>query len=232
MKILEFSSLIRSLPVGQQSFTSKRSYSKWADLEEEYDWLRRINDKLFANQESITISRNEILGSKSDLPKFLVLALRWGYPKGMIGDENLGKIFANRDLIVKLLRALCEEKLDNVEQAFISNILYELRNLGLTGLGISTLSKLLYFLELRINMIPTIILDRRIINILQLGHFNEFRVFKKISYSNAAKNYIQYIETTHNIAEQIGVKSENIELFLFMFGGNLKERKGIITNLK
>ncbi len=44
-------------------------------------------------------------------------------------------------------------------------------------------------------------------------------------YENAEKKYLEFLELIQRLADRIDVKGENIELFLFTFGKNLKVDK-------
>lgn len=85
------------------------------------------------------------------------------------------------------------------------------------------MSKFLHLLEIKIENYEAIILDDRIINILNENEFDELQNLKNISreYSlrkvKAKTNYLEYLKNLNTLAKKLDTKSENIEMFLFFF---------------
>ena len=89
------------------------------------------------------------------------------------------------------------------------------------------MSKFLHLLEIKVENYEAIILDDRIINILNENEFDELQNLKNISreYSlrkvKAKTNFLEYLKNLNTLAKKLDTKSENIEMFLFFFGKNL-----------
>jgi len=93
------------------------------------------------------------------------------------------------------------------------------------GLGLATLTKLLYFNRVTFEGYPCLILDSRIISVLQEGTFAELQSLRHIRYRKGIEHYIQYLRIMSEISERFATNTENFEQFLFLFGGRLKVGK-------
>jgi hypothetical protein len=198
---LEISTLIRSLPIPNHSVRVKRStwvkkFAK-AGLHAEFKML-------FGNAKEISIKRKQI-HEQANTHRKCIEVLLWGYPKGMRGKEvtylaNLKQISASAE----------------------SNAPWEKYHAELNsnkGLGMSTITKLAYFFEKTFDGIPAVILDRRIIQILERATWDELNELRHVTYSNAHKNYPSYLRVLHSIAQSIrGASQDQVEFFLFALG--------------
>jgi hypothetical protein len=90
------------------------------------------------------------------------------------------------------------------------------------GIGLSTLSKFLYFFSFRLEGYKCLILDSRIIEVLNAGTFIELEVKEAISEWNKARYYIEYLRLMDGVARKNEYSVDQLELFLFQFGRNLK----------
>ena len=61
------------------------------------------------------------------------------------------------------------------------------------------------------------ILDNQIISRLTNSYFKNEQ-FSKLSYNNAPKYYVTYLEYMDALASEMDTSSQNVELFLFIFG--------------
>jgi len=77
MKIEDYLTLIRNLPVMQQCFRTK--HSTWKKAERKIPWLAVLNDKIFNKQDAVTISRQDIFAT-GDIRELIVRTIYWGYP--------------------------------------------------------------------------------------------------------------------------------------------------------
>ena len=125
------------------------------------------------------------------------------------------------------MKKYSKDRVTNTEN--IKNKIKELKKNGGKGLGISTISKLLYFLKVEINDKLSVILDQRIIDVLNKAEFNDFKELKDIkmtsSISKYINNYYQFLDKIDRV--NIGLKINDvgkIEMFLFIFGVNLKDK--------
>ncbi len=210
MKTLnEYKDLILAMPVKEQAFTTKRT-----------TWVKKIDskilDEIFKGKSELKISREKVL-TNCPLNIFIYYVIMWGYPRGMRGQANDAEIFKNINLISEIINkpkrnSLKEEDWESIRKSLS----------GIKGLGISTISKLLYFRTFKFGDFNALILDDRLLRVFQNGEFKEFEKLKNLKRTNAMSNYLYYLEIMHETAKEIGVSPENIEMFLFTFGNNLK----------
>lgn len=220
MKITDFADLIKNLPYREQAFIIRKEV--WFPKDEEKRFKNQ-NDrikKIFGDKDSIMISRHDLFNSVNELDLFIIKVLMWGYPTKGRG-KNIEKIFdpVNFDQTIKKLEAIKQNEISNEEvQALFSE-----------GLKLSTVSKLLYFLQIKVESYPALILDLRVIEAIAKkdGYTDdELNALKELSYENAPKLYPTYLKAISSLALKMNVKADQIEMFLFEFGSNLKEPKG------
>lgn len=212
----DYKILIQNLPVRQQGFTIKRGNKKWKLAEEKLSWFEDFNDEHF-NKGTLTVNRQDIFNIKHSIKEKIVKTIFWGYSNGMQGHNNFQSILANIPLIENILLDL--KSIDNPTTEDFNT--FNTRFSNISGLGLSTYSKLLYFADVKFNGNPSLILDGRLIYAFHSSVFNEFNALRQINYNNAAKYYLSYLEITQQQADRLETNGENIEQFLFIFGNNL-----------
>lgn len=210
MKTLnEYKDLILAMPVKEQAFTTKRT-----------TWVKKIDskilDEIFKGKSELKISRENVL-TNCPLNIFIYYVIMWGYPRGMRGQANDAEIFKNINLISEIINkpkrnSLKEEDWESIRKSLSS----------IKGLGVSTISKLLYFRTFKFGDFNALILDDRLLRVFQHGEFKEFEKLKNLKRTNAMSGYLFYLDVMHETAKELGVSPENIEMFLFTFGNNLK----------
>jgi hypothetical protein len=209
MKITDYKDLIRHMPYQEQAFEINKSWTFESQKE-------RIS-KIFGSEKSIMISRNDLFHSTDDLELFIIKVLMWGYPTQGRG-KNIETLLEpeNLTLTIKKLKEL-NYKRD------ISNS--DVKDLFSEGMRLSTISKFLYFLKIKIESYPALILDLRVISaITRKDGFNDHQLkeLKTLNYNNAPENYPKYLKAIDNLATEIKVEPDQIEMFLYEFGMNLK----------
>lgn len=207
--IFSYRDLIANLPVDEQAFDVKAS-----------NWVKQLEDpdfiKLFGDNPFITLSRRDIKET-TEIDLVVLKTILWGYSSGMRGNHFFNIYKGQMGAICSILRKIespCSP--EAFEEAH-----KELRKIK--SLGLSTYSKLLYFLG--ISLVESgcaLILDERIIRIFKSQKFEEFNSFNRISIENGYRYYLNYIQRIHELATQMQLKEDQIELFLFTFGNNLK----------
>ncbi len=72
---------------------------------------------------------------------------------------------------------------------------------------------------------PTLILDQKVINALTSNRFSDrfLSRFQGLKYENAMEYYPTYISLLSELADKYHVQPDQIELFLFTHGMNLKK---------
>jgi len=210
MELATYNSLIKYLPFKDQSFQTQREtwikYSK-------HPKFSRFYKEVFTSS-SVTISRNDLFNAaKGDFSTAVYLIILWGYPRNMRGNSFLG-VLEN----TQLLEGLIHNSLNQTLQEF-ENISKTLKG---TRIGLSTLTKIMYFFKITLSGYRCLILDSRIIEVLKSGKFQELDTLKKIKDFNKVKYYPIYLKLMAEIAESNGYTVDQLELFLFMFGNSLK----------
>jgi hypothetical protein len=214
MNIESYKILISNLPVRQQCFTTKRT--TWTKAESEIQWLKNLNDKLFGDNKTLTISRQDIFET-TEPKEAIVKTIYWGYTAGMRGNHFLN-ILKQIESIKNELLTLRDKR--NPTTTDFNHLVLSLKNV--TGLGLSTYSKLLYFFKISFNGNPCLILDQRLIDVFASKSYSNFQQISNVRYDNAEKKYLDFIKLSGQIARNIETEGENIEQFLFTFGNNLK----------
>jgi hypothetical protein len=212
LSLTAYSDLIRSLPYMQQAFETKRS--TWE--REDYKTSRRFQSFLqqaFEN-DTIKISRGDLFYlAEEDYFNTLFAIILWGYPRNMRGNGF-------KSILMEI-----EEKgrfLPNDKTLPKRKFLQFMTDLSGTGIGLSTVSKFLYFLGYSLDGNTCLILDRRIIEVINRKIFSELSAFGKIHEQNKNEFYCSYLQKIHELAKAEGFKPDQLELFLFQFGNNLK----------
>src|SRR5688572_25915251 len=103
MTLDTYQSLLQSLPVMHQSFTTKRS--NWQNAEKQIDWLQILNDQLFQNSSELELSRRNLFSHAGTTRELIVKTIYWGYPNGMRGN-NFTNILRNIELLEEALDSL------------------------------------------------------------------------------------------------------------------------------
>jgi len=215
MNLSKYKTLISNLPVRQQCFTTKRS--TWLKAEQEIDWLEDLNNKLFGGLETLNVSRQDIFNSNNSIRELILKTIYWGYTGGMRGNHFVN-ILKEIQLLEKTLRYL--KSTANLTTKDFADLTEKFKIIP--GLGLSTYSKLLYFLEIEFDGNPCLILDQRLIDVFNSKFYNEYSTMGKISDYNKEGIYLSYLDITNKLSLDFSTKGENIEQFLFMFGNNLK----------
>lgn len=94
--------------------------------------------------------------------------------------------------------------------------------LEIKGLGFDTMTKFIYFLELKIEGYRSLILDQRVIDCYSNNRYSELVLNGIITNQNGWKNYKKYIKQFSALAEQLHTTKDQIEVFIYTFGNNLK----------
>lgn len=206
--ISDYKELIAQMPVQEQSFITKRS-----------TWFGKIDDKIldriFEGEDAIKISRQSIFLT-CNISDFIYKVVMWGYPRGMQGRINDKLIFERIATIIPIVNNPNRGKYseDDVESVLMSLF-------ALKGLGISTVSKFLYFRTHQYGVYKSLILDERIMRVFNNNIFEEFSEVGRISPENGRKKYLDYLKVMHKTAGQMEVEPDKLEMFLFTFGNNI-----------
>ncbi len=203
LSIVDYSELIKSIPVYDQSARIKRKV--WEKIL--YDDKSRIENTIFGDKEEVELSRADVL-SENDTVKKIVMVLMWGYPTGGRGSN----IENTLNEIVKLSRFLSKVKDKDLTKADANNLINDFKDIR--GLGFSTWSKFLYFFSVTIDSRKCQIFDQKIVDSLNKKQFDELGIQK---WKQNIDCYYKYIGLVDDLSKQIDVLPEQVEVFLFYF---------------
>lgn len=175
-------------------------------------WQNKLDElpsarEAFVRGGEIKISRKTLFG-KLDGETRLIGILLWGYPRGMRGGY-LNGILENQGSILSALQEYGKSFHECFEK------LYKIR-----GLGLSTITKILYFFEIKTDdgyYVP--IIDRYVRESMSL-----FDEFESLCEDNDFEKLIN--DTAKSFASIEGVEFDDVEYFLFDLGRSWNKEKG------
>lgn len=178
-------------------------------------WKKILNDAnlyhpILKSSAFYPISRNYLLKmpNKNSNDKCLEI-LMWGYSSGGRGN-NIEKALTNLNQIAK---AASKANLSWV------NYYNTLDQIG--GIGISTITKFAYFYGHTFNDHNPVILDEQIAKVLNAKTWTNAP--SPVGNRNAWKLcYINYLSDIDKLTHSLGVKADQLELFLYLLGPHFK----------
>ncbi len=213
MELATYTNLIKHLPFEEQSFETKRGTWNREDYKG-YEIFDQYIQDTFKGCTNVSISRSDLFhAAKGNFSNAVFSIILWGYPRNMRGNSFQGVLENTNGLeqMIQLMQNLTVQEFENIN-----------KSLKGTGIGLSTLTKILYFFAITLNGYRCLILDRRIINVLQSGKFSELVSLQPINEFNKDKYYLNYLKIMAEIAKANGYAVDQLELFIFMFGNSLK----------
>jgi hypothetical protein len=211
MRLSSYRDLIKYLPYQDQAFeTSKETWKKF----EGHPAFSVFYISIFT-QDTAKLSRADLFELAKTNPSHAILStILWWYPRNMRGNSF--------DLILEslpIIKTTLEGRREMSHEDFYAIV----KKLSKTGIGLSTLSKFLYFFGFSIDGHQCLIFDSRIIDVLNDQHFEELKALESISPYNKEKKYLEFLILMEQLSAKNGYAVDQLELFLFMFGKNLKE---------
>ncbi len=220
----KYRKLIDELPIEEHGFRIKRE--TWKNLENSNTWYKEINDLIFKNNVEIYITRGRLkkLAKSDNIAQFILETIYWGYPKGYTDGRNiylpdLLENFKKWEELVQILKK--DGKIIDFKTFYKENVE------PIKGLGLSTFTKIIYFLETKINGNEALIFDSQIVERLSKSQFrnSQFETLNPYNTPKNVKNYELYLEYIKSLATEIETTTEKIEMFLFIFGGVIYTEK-------
>jgi hypothetical protein len=218
MQLSKFRNLIAIMPVDYQASISKRStWEKHMRGDKASRALRSVLDTFGTSD--VILSRRDLrgLGNERDLAQFAMATIVWGYTSGGRG-KNVENLMRNLDELTELL---AEARTQSVP---LWNIHYK-KVKKIKGIGLSTYTKFLNFLDVRVHGHAALILDERIIRVASGGVWKELAPLRELS-NKPDRQYPGYLEHMHSVANDLEVSAEALEVFPFVFGLSLKLPSG------
>lgn len=219
MTLDSYTVLIKHLPYLDQAFETKKG--NWLQYNDSNSIFSNFCERNFINNK-LKLSRRDLFNiCKGNFNDAIFSIIFWGYPRNMRGN-SFKTILEKLPAIQSTL--LIDKNLSESDFKLICS------KLKATGIGLSTLSKFLYFSEFRIEGHQCLIFDSRIIDVINDENgFKELQILtqnEKISESNKVKKYLGYMQLMEDISSKNDYKTDQLELFLFSMGKNLKGSKG------
>ena len=203
--VYSFEKCIKSLDVMNQTVLVKLYPKKWEKLFPDYPILKEVLDGCRKDADGkCQISRKEVFEEKDNARK-AILALLWGFPNGYRNSD------AGHRNVVKSVLEIAEENNDrNLTKPMFNAMMAK------QGIGLSTLSKILYFFEYKVDGNRALILDSNVRESLK-----SFSEFEDITCKRAGRfeRYASYVNRMTEVAGKMsGVTPDQLEYFLFSYG--------------
>lgn len=217
ISIKEYADLIKSLPVGGQFTKIKRDSTFWnpttnTDFSDDVkEVVEAVFDECSGDEKYINISRDDIKNTEGTEKK-IVKILMWGYPGGGRYGQ-VQNILQNLNDLTTWLEAINGKNFDSVQD----DALGELPEIN--GLGLSTISKLLYFFDVKIENTPCQIYDGKVIKSLNKNH-QIVELSSRNDWGRTYPDYEEYINLLFRLSKKCKCSPDQIELFLFMINNS------------
>ncbi len=215
MELAAYTELIKQMPYRDQSFETQRAI--WEPYRNNH-FFSDFYSSTFTKAETVILSREDLFViSKEDSYTAIFSIILWGYPRGYTRANNMARSFP---LFLKqtefLAKWLSDQKQITMEE--LTEVLNRCK-----GIGLSTLSKLLYFFNASVAGNKSLIMDARIISVLKQAKFKELQSLSGVREHNKEQFYPEYLRISTLLSKMNGYEADQLELFLFMFGNNLKQ---------
>jgi len=207
------------------SFKSKVASSGCVYNSETWSKLSAPHKKLIAEFKEKTITRADVIkayknyykNGKDVLRPFL-LTMIWGFADTGYGTHRTNKYIDNKPNLKLIKESLDAVKAKDIKTAFA--ILKKIK-----GLGISYISKVLYFASKALTKDYVLIFDIRVARtLININTKKEIADLVNIYPSDKYEDYVAYNKLMHDLAKKYKVDADVIELFLFDLNKNDNEQ--------
>jgi len=173
----------------------------------------------FGGPDEVSISRSDLrrLAEEPQLDRFVMAVIVWGYPSGdQYGNiTNFAYNPTGLGVLTNFLTARRGQPITNRDVHF--------KTVPVKGIKLSTYTKFLNFLSVKIRGQWALILDNQIVRVTERGIFAELLPLREMNEKTKDRMYPTYVKRIHEIADEMRVPAENIEFFLYEFGSSLKD---------
>ena len=236
--IKKYEEIIKSIPVRNHSVIVRKEnwikndslhtrLTKNNQFQNNNDDLLNTLKTIFINAQNgqIEISREDIF-KEEHREKKLIMVLLWGYPTGGRGN-NIADILYSRNELIPRISDFIENHEKMINSKDFKNLFYTQNKNGekgekIKGIGLSTMSKILYFFEIKIDNNPCLIYDSQIHLSLQRNQIDEFYDYP---WKKNYPSFFHYLEVINKCSEEIKTEPDALELFLFHYNMHFKLEK-------
>jgi len=220
-KLFHFSKLIKAVDTGDQTTISKNLSYRWSKHFAGFPWVETVISSLKKDDGSYRVSRNDIYNTVDPMDR-LVKIVFWGYPNAFQDGNYLRNILKNAEIIT--------ESLGEVGTILRINDYLELFNnlkSRVSGIGVSTISKILTFWRIKAASSESVIVDSRVMECVRL--FDDFKGMPTAT--ETADGYCEMVKKINSIAKSIEATPEQVEYFLFKMGKVVRENRHQLFNI-
>jgi hypothetical protein len=208
----QLSKIKKLKPLSDSKFKYKKS--KWANLNADFkNLIQDFEEKEITRQNIIDAYKEYYMDNSKGFMKAFLLTMVWGFGDTGYGTHRTNKYIDNNDNINKIQAALDfiqQNQQDSLKNAF--NKLDEIK-----GLGISYLTKILYFATRAKNSDNyALIFDIRVARaIVKLTIPKEIYEIINVGPSSKFADYEKFNSLIHKLAEDNKVEADQMEMYLF-----------------
>jgi hypothetical protein len=191
----------------------KYNTTRWTNLDADFKKLIiDFEDKEITRQDVINAYKKYYLGNDGAMKAFL-LTMIWGFADTGYGTYRTNNYISseeNREIIEKALNAIKKNDQNSLKNAF-----EKLKTIK--GLGVSYLTKILYFATRAIDQDNyALIFDIRVASsLIKLTTPKEIYEIVNIGPSSKFKDYQNFNSLIHKLAKDNNVEAEQLEMYLF-----------------
>jgi hypothetical protein len=192
----------------------KYNANRWSGLNHDFKYLIQDYENQDISRQNIIDAYSEYFAddSKSFMRAFL-LTMIWGFSDTGYGTHRTNKYINNNDNINRIQEAITFIQQNNPDS--LKNAFKKLKEID--GLGVSYLTKILYFATRAKNTDNyALIFDIRVAAaLIKLTTPKEVYEIVNVGPSPKFGDYLKYISLIHNIALEYQVEADQIEMYLF-----------------
>lgn len=170
------------------------------------------------------IRTSATVGNHESLAAAVTLVPIWGYPRGVVGPGNrlpISAVHSNRDDIAKRIAEFTTVRVSTAQM--VETMTY-------ANIGLSTLSKLLYFAGLDSHEGSMLIYDQMVMRSLHYHRFAEYGDWPAYSAIAQRATYADFVLKTRLAAEHLKCGQDVIEYALFKEGQRLGRQHAEAAN--
>ena len=209
-RIKPFAELINAFPVQDHTVRFNTIGDEWQHLFGQCEELSSIFNSIHKQEGVYEISRADVF-AETDTRRRIIKSLIWGFPNGFRGQRNLSRIFARIINVTEILGALQPR----YTRCQMCNLFKELT--AIPGLGFSTVTKLLYFFNVRVGNYTAVIVDSNVLKVIP-----NISEMKNCPVDPSPESYYQQAGYINRISEHLGLDSpDKLEYFLFNYGKSI-----------